>query len=116
MHCEAFPISLSPGYSLQPYFAATLSYPISYPFNLLPGSFTVYEDFLTYTGGVYQHTTGAALGGHAIKVIGWGVDNGTPYWLCTNSWNNEWGLNGFFMIKQGNCGINNGMVAGLVKQ
>ena len=45
-------------------------------------AFTVYEDFEAYTGGVYQHTTGKALGGHAIKMIGWGVDNGTPYWIC----------------------------------
>ena len=34
-------------------------------------AFTVYEDFLTYKSGVYKHTTGNALGGHAIKIIGW---------------------------------------------
>ncbi|RYG68048.1 hypothetical protein EON64_06055 [archaeon] len=39
---------------------------------------TVYEDFESYAGGVYQHKTGKSLGGHAIKMIGWGVDNGTP--------------------------------------
>lgn len=36
-------------------------------------SFTVYEDFLSYTSGVYVHTSGAAVGGHAIKILGWGV-------------------------------------------
>jgi len=51
-------------------------------------SFLVYEDFLNYKSGVYQHVTGAAHGGHAIKVIGWGEENGTPYWLIVNSWNN----------------------------
>jgi hypothetical protein len=30
--------------------------------------------------GVYQHVSGAPLGGHAIKILGWGVENGTPYW------------------------------------
>jgi len=31
-------------------------------------AFTVYQDFLTYSGeGVYQHVTGAPLGGHAVK-------------------------------------------------
>jgi cathepsin B len=51
-------------------------------------SFNVYEDFLTYTGGVYSHTGGGfPLGGHAVKILGWGVENGTPYWLCANSWN-----------------------------
>lgn len=41
---------------------------------------TVYEDFEAYTSGVYQHKTGKNLGGHAIKMVGWGVDNGVPYW------------------------------------
>lgn len=50
-------------------------------------AFTVYEDFLSYRSGVYQHKTGNALGGHAVKMIGYGVENGTPYWLVVNSWN-----------------------------
>ena len=29
-------------------------------------TFKVYDDFLSYTGGVYYHTTGRSLGGHAI--------------------------------------------------
>lgn len=48
--------------------------------------------------GVYQHTTGEEVGGHAIKVIGWGVENGTPYWLCVNSWNTDWGDNGMIYL------------------
>ena len=31
----------------------------------------VYADFMTYKSGVYKHTTGDYLGGHAIKIIGW---------------------------------------------
>ena len=30
--------------------------------------------------GVYRHTSGGALGGHAIKILGWGVEGGDPYW------------------------------------
>lgn len=55
------------------------------------GAFTVYEDFLTYEEGVYQHMSGKSLGGHAIKVIGWGVSDDVEYWLCVNSWNKTWG-------------------------
>jgi len=55
------------------------------------GAFTVYEDFLTYKSGVYSHKSGSALGGHAIKILGYGTENGTPYWLCANSWNEDWG-------------------------
>lgn len=78
-------------------------------------SFLVYEDFLTYKSGVYQHVTGNSLGGHAIKIIGWGVENGTPYWLITNSWNESWGDNGFFKILRGknHCNIENKVVASI---
>lgn len=80
-------------------------------------SFTVYNDFLTYKSGVYHHVSGAALGGHAVKMIGWGVENNTPYWLLANSWNEGWGDQGFFKIKRGNneCGIEGSVVAGLPK-
>ena len=80
-------------------------------------SFTVYEDFLTYKSGVYQHVTGKALGGHAIKVMGWGVENGVKYWLAVNSWNEEWGDKGTFKIRRGTneCGIESSVNAGLPK-
>lgn len=79
--------------------------------------FTVYEDFPTYKSGVYQHTTGGVLGGHAIKILGWGVEEGTKYWLVANSWNNEWGDNGFFKILRGSneCGIESDMNFGIPK-
>lgn len=76
-------------------------------------AFTVYQDFLTYKSGVYQHQTGGILGGHAIKTIGWGTENGEDYWLCVNSWNDTWGDQGLFKILMGDCGINDQMHAGL---
>lgn len=44
--------------------------------------------------GVYQHVSGEEVGGHAIRILGWGEENGTPYWLAANSWNTDWGENG----------------------
>ncbi|XP_073977786.1 cathepsin B-like [Rhodnius prolixus] len=81
------------------------------------GAFTVYEDFVSYKEGVYQHVAGEALGGHAIRILGWGTENGTPYWLVANSWNTDWGNKGFFKILRGNneCGIEDGISAGLPK-
>jgi len=78
-------------------------------------AFTVYADFLSYKSGVYQHVSGAELGGHAVKILGWGEENGTPYWLVANSWNPDWGDKGFFKILRGNdqCGIEDSIVAGL---
>ena len=42
-------------------------------------AFTVYADFPTYKSGVYKHTTGSALGGHAIKIIGFGTEDNSDY-------------------------------------
>jgi len=80
--------------------------------------FTVYDDFLSYKSGVYHHTTGSALGGHAVRILGWGTENNTPYWLVANSWNEDWGDKGYFKILRGKneCGIEAGINAGLAKQ
>lgn len=78
------------------------------------GAFDVYADFPTYRSGVYKHVSGDFLGGHAIKILGWGTENGTPYWLVANSWNESWGDKGYFKIIRGQdeCGIESGIVAG----
>lgn len=80
-------------------------------------SFDVYADFVNYKSGVYEHTTGSYLGGHAIKILGWGVENGHNYWLAANSWNEDWGDKGFFKIARGKdeCGIEDSVVAGVPK-
>lgn len=80
-------------------------------------AFTVYEDFEQYKSGVYQHRAGSVLGGHAVRILGWGTENGTPYWLVANSWNTNWGENGYFKIIRGtnDCGIEEAIVAGLPK-
>lgn len=78
---------------------------------------TVYADFVNYKSGVYQHKSGAELGGHAVRMLGWGEENGTPYWLIANSWNPDWGDKGFFKILRGDnhCGVESNIVAGLPK-
>ncbi|XP_018324864.1 cathepsin B [Agrilus planipennis] len=80
-------------------------------------AFTVYEDLLHYKSGVYQHVQGKILGGHAIRILGWGVENNVPYWLIANSWNSDWGDNGYFKILRGqnHCGIEDSISAGLPK-
>jgi len=77
-------------------------------------SFNVYQDFESYVSGVYVHKTGSYVGGHAVKIIGWGVDSGTAYWTVANSWNADWGEQGFFRIIRGvnECGIEASIVAG----
>jgi len=79
--------------------------------------YTVYEDFLSYSSGVYQHVTGKMLGGHAVKILGWGTEGDVPYWLVANSWNTEWGDKGYFKILRGSnhCGIERQIYAGMAK-
>jgi len=78
-------------------------------------AYTVYEDFLAYKSGVYQHVSGSELGGHAVEIIGYGTENGVKYWTVKNSWNPSWGDNGFFKILRGadECGIESEIVTGL---
>jgi cathepsin B len=80
-------------------------------------AFTVYDDFPLYKKGVYKHTSSTPLGGHAVKLMGWGVEDGVKYWLVANSWNTDWGDNGYFKIIRGinECGIESELVAGEVK-
>jgi len=77
--------------------------------------FTVFSDFPNYKSGVYKRHSLMPLGGHAVRILGWGVENGTPYWLVANSWNTDWGDNGFFKILRGKneCGIEKDINAGL---
>lgn len=55
------------------------------------------------------------MDGHAIKIIGWGVENKTPYWLISNSWNTDWGDKGMFKVLRGKntCGIESMLCAGI---
>jgi len=70
-------------------------------------AFTVYQDFENYVSGVYKKTSSTVLGGHAVRIVGWGVDNGVKYWKVANSWNPFWGEKGYFRIVRGTneCGI-----------
>jgi len=71
---------------------------------LLTG-FSVYEDFGSYNGGIYEHVWGSYEGGHAVAIVGYNDDPG--YWICKNSWSKSWGDEGFFNIKYNECGIDN---------
>ncbi|KAJ6240271.1 hypothetical protein M0813_24268 [Anaeramoeba flamelloides] len=81
------------------------------------GTMAVFQDFMSYTGGIYKHTTGELLGGHAITIVGWGEEEGTKFWKVQNSWGPAWGESGFFRIVRGenNCGIDSGATAGKPK-
>jgi cathepsin B len=74
-------------------------------FGPIYASLTVYADFELYRGGIYQHTWGKKEGGHAIVLYGYGSENGINYWMGQNSWDTDWGEDGLFRIKFGECEI-----------
>lgn len=71
--------------------------------------FTVYDDFMHYTGGVYSPTSTTSLGGHCVCAVGY--DDTNRCWICKNSWGPGWGESGFFRIAYGQCGIDYNMLA-----
>ena len=63
----------------------------------------VYNDFFSYSGGVYTHVTGSLAGYHAVLIIGY--DDPGHYFIVKNSWASGWGSTagygtekGYFMI------------------
>ncbi|XP_046650908.1 cathepsin B-like [Daphnia pulicaria] len=77
----------------------------------------IYEDFLHYKSGVYRHVHGQGLEYHAVKIFGWGIEGGTPYWLAANPWSKRWGNGGFFKILRGSnhAEIEDHVMAGIPK-
>ncbi|CAL6001601.1 Cathepsin_B [Hexamita inflata] len=63
--------------------------------------FQVYEDFMYYLGGIYQHQYGYSLGGIVVTLVGYGEENGVPYWIARNSLGTAWGENGYFRVIRG---------------
>eukprot|EP00920_Eleutheroschizon_duboscqi_P035294 GHVT01085147.1.p1 GENE.GHVT01085147.1~~GHVT01085147.1.p1 ORF type:complete len:324 (-),score=29.28 GHVT01085147.1:1284-2255(-) len=67
---------------------------------------SVYDDLLVYSSGVYKPNNSAKrlldksnqylL--HAVKIIGWGIDDSTYYWLIEPSFGSSWGINGYARI------------------
>jgi cathepsin B len=76
-----------------------------YKWGPVASGFIVYDDFIhSYDGTtIYMGPAEKSQkqGGHAIKIMGWGTENGVDYWWCCNSWGANWGLSGYFKMKIG---------------
>ena len=64
------------------------------------------DALINYKGGIINETKPLTPEDidHAISVVGYGVENGTKYWLIRNSWGSYWGDNGYYKLIRGNIG------------
>ena len=67
-----------------------------YNYGPLSTIFAVYNDFFSYTGGVYHYVTGGLAGYHAVLLVGY--DDPGQYFIVKNSWGTWWGEAGYFKI------------------
>jgi cathepsin X len=62
-----------------------------------------------YRGGIFSEYLPSPNINHIISVVGWGVNNGTAYWIVRNSWGSPWGELGYFRIVLGQPNYNLGI-------
>jgi hypothetical protein len=77
------------------------------------------DEFLYYSGGVFDTGCGSPNNNHAVALVGYNTDPanefGVNYWICKNSWSKNWGVHGYMYISMdlidpssgGSCGICN---------
>lgn len=67
-----------------------------------------------YKGGIYNVSTCRTVPNAGIGIVGYGVENGTKYWILKNYWGTSWGEDGYMrilredepgVIAPGLCGI-----------
>jgi hypothetical protein len=84
------------------------AYKTAITFSPIMASMQIYEDFVSYGGGIYQHVWGDYQGMHSVCIVGYNTEGQTPYWIIKNSWGTDWGEDGFCRIKMGECAVEAG--------
>jgi cathepsin B len=72
----------------------------------------VYSDFYSLRNNanckniIYSYDgKSESVGGHAVVIVGYGVENNKYYWICQNSWGEDFCDGGFFKVEFGQINI-----------
>ncbi|OON23731.1 papain family cysteine protease [Opisthorchis viverrini] len=68
------------------------------------------ETFRRYREGIYDDAScGSNIRqlGHAMLVVGYGEEDGVPFWIIKNTYGTKWGDNGYIRVRRGvnRCGV-----------
>lgn len=89
-----------------------------YKFGPVSSAMELYADLYTFNPktAIYQTDyIGGKITGHAVVIVGWGEENGIPFWWVRNTWGKDWGYEGYFKMIRGknHCKIEENVIAGL---
>jgi len=75
----------------------------------LSASMDVYSNLESYNGGIYEHG-GQRIGTvtHTVTIVGY--DDTNNCWICKNSLGTNWGEDGWFRIRYGECKIEENVI------
>lgn len=64
------------------------------------------ETWQNYKSGVLKKSCGKQLD-HCVMAVGYELNANTPYWIVRNSWNTDWGIDGYIYLEYGDneCGV-----------
>merc|ERR1711998_522988 len=64
------------------------------------------ESWQNYKKGVVTRTCKKQLD-HCVQAVGYNKEAAKPYWIVRNSWNTDWGVDGYIYVGMGGdyCGI-----------
>jgi len=71
--------------------------------------------FQFYKSGVLDSSDCGTNLDHGVLIVGYGTEDGKPYWLVKNSWGPSWGEDGYVKILRSNS-TNDGGICGVAMQ
>ena len=84
-----------------------------YLYGPMSASIATDPAFASYRGGIYKSSLKGKIeaGNHAVELIGWGEEEGIPYWIILNQYGTFWGENGTMRIRMG---TNEGLIESFI--